>query len=120
MRCCSTDISATWAQTVFLIVSRAMPWKRPFVALPHCAFPITPLRDQSKAHELQSIGTMYLLNACAEQNIQKFILASTTDVYGAHPTNPNYLTEKHVARGGFKSRFIRDKVDAENPRKPQG
>lgn len=80
----------------------------------HCAFPITPLHDSSKAHELQSIGTMYLLNACAEQRIRKFILASTTDVYGALPTNPNYLTEKHPAQGGAKSRFIRDKIDAEN------
>jgi len=80
----------------------------------HCAFPITPLHDSSRAHELQSIGTMYLLNACAAQNIHKLILASTTDVYGAHPTNPNYLTEEHPARGGAKSQFIRDKVDAEN------
>lgn len=80
----------------------------------HCAFPITPLHDSNKAHELQSIGTMYLLNACAALKIRKFILSSTTDVYGAHPTNPNFLTEKHPARGGAKSRFIRDKIDAEN------
>ena len=80
----------------------------------HCALPITPLHDSTKAHELQSVGTMYLLNACAAQNIRKFILASTTDVYGAHPTNPNFLTESHPARGGIKSRFIRDKIDAEN------
>jgi len=80
----------------------------------HCAFPITPLHDSSKAHELQSIGTMYLLNACAAQAIEKLILSSTTDVYGAHATNPNYLSEKHPARGGVKSPFIRDKIDAEN------
>lgn len=79
----------------------------------HAAFPITPMHDSSLAHEIQSVGTMYLLNACAAQNVSKFILASTTDVYGAHPSNPNYLSEKHPARGGAKSRFIRDKIAAE-------
>jgi UDP-glucose 4-epimerase len=72
------------------------------------------MRDSSLAHEIQSIGTMYLLNACAGQKIKKFIMASTTDVYGALPSNPNYLSEGHETRGGIKSKFIRDKIDAEN------
>jgi len=79
----------------------------------HCALPVTPMHSESLAHELQSIGTMYLLNACAAQRVKKFVLASTTDVYGALATNPNYLSEKHPPRGGQKSRFIRDKIDAE-------
>lgn len=80
----------------------------------HSAFPVTPLHNQSLAHELQSVGTMYLLNASRAVDIHKLIVASTTDVYGAHPTNPNYLTEEHPARGGYRSSFIRDKIDAEN------
>ena len=79
----------------------------------HAAFPISPLHNIAYAHELQSIGTMYVLNAIASTKVKKLIVASTTDVYGAHPSNPNFLTEDHSLKGGFKSLFIRDKVDAE-------
>jgi len=41
------------------------------------------------------------------------IVASTTEVYGAYATNPNFLSEDHPLRGGFKSRFLRDKIEAE-------
>ncbi len=79
----------------------------------HAAFPISPPRDLSWAHELVSVGTMYVLDACASKKIKKLVVASTTEVYGAHATNPNFLTEEHPLRGGFKSRFLRDKIDAE-------
>ncbi|MBI3541577.1 MAG: NAD-dependent epimerase/dehydratase family protein, partial [Deltaproteobacteria bacterium] len=80
----------------------------------HAAFPVSPPHNLSWAHELVSVGTMYVLDACAAKKIKKLIVASTTEVYGAHPTNPNFLTEKHPLRGGFKSRFLRDKIEAEN------
>ena len=79
----------------------------------HAALPVTPLPNLSYAHELQSVGTMYLLNACTGAGVRKIILTSTTDVYGAHPTNPNFLSETAALRGGYKSRFIADKIDAE-------
>ncbi|MBI1909067.1 MAG: SDR family oxidoreductase [Deltaproteobacteria bacterium] len=79
----------------------------------HAAFPITPTPNLGYAHELQSVGTMYVLDACAAAKVKKFVLASTTDVYGPHPTNPNFLSENHPLRGGYKSQFIADKVDAE-------
>lgn len=79
----------------------------------HTAFPVSPPHDLSWAHELVSVGTMYLLDACAARKIRKLIMASTTEVYGAHPTNPNFLSEEHPLRGGFKSRFLRDKIEAE-------
>lgn len=82
--------------------------------LVHCAFPITPPKNPSYAHELISIGTMYVLNACAEAKVRKIILASTTDVYGAFPSNPNFLQEDvHKPMGGLQSSFIADKIDAE-------
>ena len=80
----------------------------------HTAFPVSPPHDLSWAHELVSVGTMYVLNACAAKKIRKFIMASTTEVYGAHSTNPNFLSEDHPLRGGYKSRFLKDKIEAEN------
>ncbi len=80
----------------------------------HTALPVTPPRNISRAHELISVGSMYLCNAAAAAKVKKLILSSTADVYGAFPDNPNYLTETHAARGGENSKFIADKLDAEN------
>ncbi len=79
----------------------------------HLAFLSRPSHDSAHAHELENIGTLYVLNACAAAKTRRFLLGSTTLVYGANPLNPNYLTEKHPLKTGDASRFIRDKVEAE-------
>ncbi|MBF0106020.1 MAG: NAD-dependent epimerase/dehydratase family protein [Deltaproteobacteria bacterium] len=81
--------------------------------LVHAAFPITPPHNEALAHEVIAIGTFYILNACAAAGVRKFIMASTTDVYGAFPSNPNYLTEDMPPRANRLSRFLADKIDAE-------
>lgn len=82
--------------------------------LVHCAFPITPPKNQAYAHELISIGTLYVFTACQEARVRKVILASTADVYGAFPTNPNFLQEdRHPPQGARQSQFLADKIDAE-------
>ncbi len=79
----------------------------------HMAFPTTPPRHPGLAHEIISVGTMYLCNACADAKVKKVILSSNTDLYGALPDNPNFLTEDSPTRGGFKNRYLADKIDAE-------
>ena len=79
----------------------------------HLAFRINPTKDSNESHELHSIGTMNLLNACAKQKVGKIIVNSTTYCYGAFPNNPNFLTEEHPLRGGAKASYIRDRVDVE-------
>lgn len=82
-------------------------------SLVHAALPTRPMRNLEKSHELQSVGTMYLLHACAQARIPHLVLASTTQVYGANPNNPNYLSEdfpRHARRG---NPFLRDKVEVE-------
>ena len=80
----------------------------------HTALPVTPLHDENLAHEIIAIGTYYILNACHAASVRKILMASTADVYGAFPTNPNFLTEDMVPRGYRHSKFLRDKIDAEN------
>lgn len=82
--------------------------------LVHTAIPVTPPKNISRAHELISVGSMYICNAAAAAKVKKLILSSTADVYGAFPNNPNFLTETHPARGGVNSKFLADKIDAEN------
>jgi UDP-glucose 4-epimerase len=79
----------------------------------HAAFLSMPTHASTWAHELEDIGTMHVLNACAETRVRKFVLASTTMVYGASPLNPNFLSEEHELRGRPGSRFVQDKVEAE-------
>ncbi|MBI2981180.1 MAG: NAD-dependent epimerase/dehydratase family protein [Deltaproteobacteria bacterium] len=80
----------------------------------HMAFPYSPPHNLEAAHELVSVGTMYVLNCCAALGVRKIVMSSTTEVYGAHPSNPNFLSENHERRGGYKSRFLKDKIEAEN------
>lgn len=81
--------------------------------LVHLALLSAPSHDSSWAHELEAIGTLHVLNACAEHEIRKVVVQSSTVVYGPHPKNPNFLTEAHPLRGLPASRFVRDRVEIE-------
>jgi UDP-glucose 4-epimerase len=80
--------------------------------LVHAAFLSSPTHQIAWAHELEDIGTMHVLNACAEVGMRRLVLSSTTLVYGPHPSNPNFLTEEHELRA-VRDAFLADKVAAE-------
>ena len=65
------------------------------------------------AHELESVGTMHVLNACSECKVSRYIHWSLTPCYGARPENPNFLTEVHVLPRFGEWNFLADKVEAE-------
>jgi UDP-glucose 4-epimerase len=79
----------------------------------HGAFLSHPTHASDWAHELEDVGTMHVLNACAGVEPRRFVMISTTLVYGAHPKNPNFLIEEAELRGHRDSRFVNDKVRAE-------
>jgi UDP-glucose 4-epimerase len=79
----------------------------------HGAFLAHPTHAAEWAHELEDVGTMHVLNACAGVEPRRFVMVSTTLVYGANPKNPNFLTEDAELRGHRDSRFVNDKVRAE-------
>ncbi|MBK8173608.1 MAG: NAD-dependent epimerase/dehydratase family protein [Sandaracinaceae bacterium] len=79
----------------------------------HLAFLSSPSTATAWAHELESVGTMHVLNACREKRISKFIMRSETFLYGPHSANPNFLTEKHPTLGIRNTSFLKDKIDAE-------
>ncbi len=81
--------------------------------LVHLAFLSSPTRARAWAHELESVGTMHLLNAARRAGVEKLVLWSQTILYGAHPTNPNFLTEKHPLRADLDEPFFADKIAAE-------
>lgn len=81
--------------------------------LVHTAFLQNPTHQTAWAHELENIGTIQVLNACAEHGVAKFVLWSLTACYGARPQNPNFLAETAELRGHPGSRMIRDRIEAE-------
>jgi UDP-glucose 4-epimerase len=81
--------------------------------LVHGAFLSHPTHAAEWAHELEDVGTMHVLNAAAEVLLPRFVMISTTMVYGASPKNPNFLSESHELHGHRESRFIKNRVRAE-------
>jgi len=81
--------------------------------LVHCALKNNPSLNWVYAHELEVIGTLNLVHAAKAAKIKKFVLCSSTAVYGASAKNPNYLTESTPVAKNSDAHFVRDKVDAE-------
>jgi UDP-glucose 4-epimerase len=79
----------------------------------HGAFLSFPTHAASWAHELEDVGTMHLLDACAQVGPARLVVVSTTMVYGPLPGNPNWLAEAAPLRGLPGSRYVTDKVRVE-------
>lgn len=81
--------------------------------LVHLGFLESPTRNLVSAHELESVGTLHVLNACRERPVKKLVLGSSTALYGPHYDNPNFLSEEQPLRGLQGTPFLSDKIDAE-------
>lgn len=79
----------------------------------HTAFVARPIHRGGWAHELEAIGTRNVLAAAEAAGVRKLILRSSTMLYGALPTNPNYLRESAPLCGGQHGAFFADKIEAE-------
>ncbi|HSQ63937.1 MAG TPA: NAD-dependent epimerase/dehydratase family protein [Polyangiaceae bacterium] len=81
--------------------------------LVHLAFHGSPSHASAYAHELESVGTMHLLVAARQARISKLVMSSLTLLYGAHPSNPNFIAEQQALRATRREPFFRDKIEAE-------
>lgn len=78
----------------------------------HLAFAETA-RPTENSFDLNVMGTMKVLGACAEAGVRKVVLKSSTTVYGAKPTNPAFLTEEQALNGSRAYGTTRDRVEIE-------
>ena len=81
--------------------------------LVHLAFHASPSHATAYAHELESVGTMHVLVAARQTRVRKVVMASSTLLYGAHPSNPNFLGEHQPLRATKREPFFADKIEAE-------
>jgi UDP-glucose 4-epimerase len=80
----------------------------------HLAFLASPSHASAYAHELESVGTMRVTTACRSARVRKLVQWSTTLLYGALPTNPNFLSERHALHARQDDPFFADKIAAEH------
>lgn len=50
--------------------------------------------------DVNVMGTMKVMGACAEAGVRKVVLKSSQAVYGACPNNPAFMTEQHPLQAG--------------------
>jgi UDP-glucose 4-epimerase len=78
----------------------------------HLAFLSTPTHHLEMAHELETVGTHYVLTAAKAAGLTHVVSVSSTMCYGARPDNPAWATEEAPLRPP-PSRMLRDKADAD-------
>jgi len=83
-------------------------------AVVHTAFRSEPTADIEADHELETIGSLYVLNACEAAKVKRLVVVSSTMLYGARPDNPNFLSEFHPLRGHPDAHSIQNRVEAES------
>jgi UDP-glucose 4-epimerase len=82
-------------------------------AVLHAAFRRQPRADVEGDHEFETIGSLHLLHACAAAGVRRLVVASSTMLYGAHPDNPNFLTEDHPLRGHPDAHNVANRIEVE-------
>jgi len=71
------------------------------------------VRPNESAFDMNVMGTMKVLGACAEAGVRKVVLKSSLAVYGAQAANPAFLTEDHPLQGSRSYGNTRDLVEIE-------
>ncbi len=79
----------------------------------HSAFLTQPSHDVGESHELELIGSLHVMNACAAADVHKLVVMSSAEVYGAHPDNLNFLGEEQRLRAHPASHSVRDRAEME-------
>ncbi len=98
--------------TADAVVAEILEKERCEVVL-HAAFLTHASHDVEKSHELELIGSLHVMNACAAADVHKLVVMSSAEVYGAHPDNPNFLCEERRLRAHPASHSLRDRAEME-------
>ena len=73
-------------------------------AVVHAAFRTQPTPDTEFDHELETIGSLHVMNACAAAKVKRLVVASSTMLYGPRPDNPNFLDGAAIRCAGTRTR----------------
>ena len=82
-------------------------------ALVHAAFRNEPTPDLEADHEVETIGSLHVMHACAAAKVKRLVVASSTMLYGPRADNPNFLSESHPLRGHPEAHCVRNRTEME-------
>ncbi len=79
----------------------------------HLAFILEPRRDKAAVRRVNLGGAENVLEACGRAGVSYVLNLSSTSVYGAHPDNPDELTEDSPPRPVNGFQYSEDKLESE-------
>jgi UDP-glucose 4-epimerase len=71
-------------------------------------------RPGEMAYDVNVMGTIRVVGACAEAGVRQVVLQSSTMTYGARPDNSAFLTEAQPLRGSKRNGTVRDLTEIES------
>jgi UDP-glucose 4-epimerase len=71
------------------------------------------VRRSEDVFESNVMGTMKLMGAAALAGVEKVVFPSSAFVYGAHPSNPYFMTENNEFQGRSHYAYVRELRDVE-------
>ena len=83
-------------------------------AVVHLAYKLNPGRRPDLARRVNVTGTDHVIEACANSDVAHVVYLSSTSVYGAHPDNPDFLTEDDPVRSIPGFQYSEHKAAAES------
>ena len=79
----------------------------------HLAYVLRQGRDREANRRVNVDGTVHTLEACRRAGVRRVVYLSSTSVYGAHPDNPEALSEDMPARPVLGFQYSEDKLRSE-------
>ena len=65
----------------------------------HMAWIFNPVHGSNTAYDVDVNGSKNVLESCREAGVKHIVIPGSTTAYGAHPDNPEWLTEESPVRG---------------------
>jgi len=75
----------------------------------HLAVAFDPTFRRSGSYSINVDGTRRFLESCRRASVRRAVVLSSASAYGAHPDNPERLTESHPLRAGPAFTYAYDK-----------
>ncbi len=79
----------------------------------HLAYVLRQVRDREANRRVNVDGTTHTLEASRRAGVRRVVYLSSTSVYGAHPDNPEALSEDMPARPVAGFQYSEDKLQSE-------
>ena len=79
----------------------------------HLAFIMDPIHDEKTMHDVNVNGSQTVFRCAGKAGVRKVVYTSSAVAYGAHPNNPEFLTEGSPLRANLDFSYAAHKLEVE-------